>query len=97
MNGYTNQQKEKMKEEALCKAVDELDCATLPTANIIVAGITGSGKSTLLNAVFSSNLAATGLGRPVTEQIAEYDSPDIPIHIWDTVGFELDSEKPRSQ
>lgn len=93
MNGYTNQQKEKMEEEALRKAVDELDSATLPTANIMVAGITGTGKSTLLNAVFSSDLAATGTGRPVTEQISEYDSPDIPIHIWDTVGLELDSEK----
>lgn len=93
MNAYTNQQKEKMEEEALRKAVDELDRDTLPTANIIVAGITGTGKSTLLNAVFSSDLAATGTGRPVTEQIAEYDSPDIPIHIWDTVGLELDSEK----
>lgn len=93
MNGYTNQQKEKMEEEALRKAVDELDRASLPTANIMVAGITGTGKSTLLNAVFSSDLAATGTGRPVTDQIAEYDSPDIPIHIWDTVGLELDSEK----
>lgn len=93
MKGYTNQQKEKMEEEALYKAVDELDRETLPTANIMVAGITGTGKSTLLNAVFSSDLAATGSGRPVTEQIAEYDSPDIPIHIWDTVGLELDSEK----
>ena len=93
MNGYTNQQKEKMEEEALRKAVDELDRASLPTANIMVAGITGTGKSTLLNAVFSSDLAATGTGRPVTDQIAEYDSPNIPIHIWDTVGLELDSEK----
>lgn len=93
MNGYTNQQKEKMEEEALRKAVDELDRETLPTANIMVAGITGTGKSTLLNAVFSSDLAATGTGKPVTDQIAEYDSPNIPIHIWDTVGLELDSEK----
>lgn len=75
------------------QTVDEFDCADLPTANIMVAGITGTGKSTLLNAVFSSELAATGSGRPVTDQISEYDSPNIPIHIWDTVGLELDSEK----
>lgn len=93
MNDYTNQQKEKMEVEKLRKTVDELDRADLPTANIMVAGITGTGKSTLLNAVFSSELAATGSGRPVTDQIAEYDSPNIPIHIWDTVGLELDSEK----
>ncbi len=93
MNGYTNQQKEKMEEEALRRAVDELDRENLPTANIMVAGIAGVGKSTLLNAVFCSDLAATGVGKPVTKQIDEYGSPDIPIRIWDTVGLELDPEK----
>lgn len=92
MHGYTNEQKAKMEEE-LNKTVDNLDRENLPTANIMVAGITGTGKSTLLNAVFSSDMAATGKGRPVTEHIDEYDSPDIPIHIWDTVGLELDSAK----
>ncbi|MDL2302579.1 GTPase domain-containing protein, partial [Lachnospiraceae bacterium OttesenSCG-928-D06] len=93
MDGYTNEQKVKMEEEELNKTVDNLDRDNLPTANIMVAGITGTGKSTLLNAVFSSDMAETGKGRPVTEQIDEYDSPNIPIHIWDTVGLELDSEK----
>lgn len=93
MNNYTNEQKEKMQVEGLNKMVDELDQDKLPTANIMVAGITGTGKSTLLNAVFSSDLAETGKGRPVTEHIDEYQSPNIPIHIWDTVGLELDSEK----
>ncbi|MDE6901514.1 MAG: hypothetical protein K2P22_02070, partial [Lachnospiraceae bacterium] len=32
--------------------VDNLDQENLPTANIIIAGVTGSGKSTLINAVF---------------------------------------------
>lgn len=93
MNDYTNRQKIKMEEEAFNKTVDNLDKDDLPTANIMVAGITGTGKSTLLNAVFGSDMAETGKGRPVTEHIDEYESPSIPIHIWDTVGLELDSEK----
>jgi len=65
----------------------------LNTANIMVAGKTGTGKSTLLNAIFGEEVATTGTGRPVTEHIDEYCHKNIPIHIWDTVGLELDSEK----
>ena len=65
----------------------------LPTANIIVAGITGTGKSTLINAVFGENIAKTGVGRPITDSITSYDDDNIPICIWDTVGLELDSAK----
>ena len=89
----TNAQKAKMDEAELKKKLEGLDSDNLPTANIMVAGITGTGKSTLLNAVFGAELAATGKGRPVTEEIDEYQSDDVPIHIWDTVGLELDSEK----
>ena len=70
-----------------------LNAGELPTANIMVAGKTGTGKSTLLNAVFGEDLATTGTGRPVTDHINEYQQVDIPIHIWDTVGLELDSQK----
>ena len=42
------------------------------TANIIIAGITGAGKSTLINAVFGKDFAETGKGRPVTQEIREY-------------------------
>lgn len=65
----------------------------LTDANILVAGITGTGKSTLLNAVFGEEVAKTGTGKPVTEHLDEYKNPKVPIHIWDTVGLELDSEK----
>ena len=67
--------------------------ADMPPANIMVAGITGSGKSTLLNAVFGTEIAETGKGRPITERIDEYHSDNVPIRIWDTVGLELDSVK----
>lgn len=93
MSEYTNAQKEYMEEEYFKRKVDDLNQDELPTANIMVAGITGTGKSTLLNAVFGKKMAETGKGRPVTEQIDEYKSTESPIRIWDTVGLELDSQK----
>ena len=72
---------------------EDIEKNNLPPANIMVAGITGTGKSTLLNAVFGSELAATGKGKPVTSHIDEYQNDSVPIHIWDTVGLELDSAK----
>ena len=72
---------------------DQVAENSLPTANILVAGITGTGKSTLLNAVFGDDVAKTGTGRPVTDHMDEYANENVPIRIWDTVGLELDSEK----
>lgn len=68
----------------------------LPPANIIVAGITGAGKSTLINAVFGKELAPTGIGKPVTDASKKYEDENVPIRIWDTVGFELSEEKRRT-
>lgn len=93
MAEYTNAEKAKMEEEEFKQKVDNLGKDELPTANIMVAGITGTGKSTLLNAVFGNEMAATGKGRPVTDEIKEYQSAENPIRIWDTVGLELDSAK----
>ena len=93
MENLTGEQRFQKEREELER---ELNAGSeLPTANIIVAGIAGVGKSTLINAVFGSQLAATGIGRPITPQIAEYQDGDIPIRIWDTVGLELDAEKTR--
>lgn len=93
MDEYTNGEKMKMDEEELAERLKNLDREELPTANIIVAGIAGAGKSTLLNAVFGSEVAETGKGRAVTQHMEEYDCGSLPIHIWDTVGLELDAEK----
>ena len=94
MSNFTGEEKFNQQQEELEKDLDSrIDSADLPVANIMVAGITGTGKSTLINAVFGAEMAATGSGRPVTEHIDEYENEDIPIHIWDTVGLELDSEK----
>lgn len=96
MADFTGQEKFNQQQEELEKDLDSrLNADDLPVANIMVAGITGTGKSTLINAVFGAEMAATGSGRPVTEHIDEYENGDIPIHIWDTVGLELDSEKTR--
>lgn len=72
---------------------DEINSDNIPVANIMVAGITGTGKSTLINAIFNEKLAATGTGRPVTDEIKEYNNQNIPIRIWDTVGLEIDADK----
>lgn len=94
MVNVTGEQKFSQQQEELEKDLDSrVNTDDLPTVNIMVAGITGTGKSTLINAVFGVDFARTGSGRPVTEQIDEYGNEDIPIHIWDTVGLELDAEK----
>jgi len=80
----------------LGEKVSALDREDLPTANIIVAGITGSGKSTLINSVFGSDVAKTGTGRPITKNICYYKDPNNLTDIWDTVGFELDAEKTKT-
>lgn len=72
---------------------NENEMKEFPVANIVVAGITGAGKSTLVNAVFGSDDAETGKGKPVTENMREYHPNGTPICIWDTVGLELDSTK----
>jgi len=64
----------------------------LARLNIIVAGKTGSGKSTLINSVFRANLAETGIGMPVTQHMRKYTKEDVPLTIYDTVGFELNKE-----
>lgn len=51
----------------------------LPKLNIMILGKTGVGKSTLINSLFGENLAVTGFGRPVTQDIRKFETEDCPI------------------
>lgn len=62
--------------------------AALGTFNLAVFGKTGSGKSTLVNAVFGSDVAATGVGRPVTKGLVYYRLDDGFLGLYDSEGFE---------
>ncbi|MDD6630030.1 MAG: 50S ribosome-binding GTPase [Faecalibacterium sp.] len=64
----------------------------LPKLNIMILGKTGVGKSTLINSLFGENLAVTGFGRPVTQDIHKFETEDCPISIYDTPGMELDGQ-----
>src|ERR1041384_3099123 len=59
-------------------------------ATVLIAGRSGVGKSTLINAVFQGNLARTGQGKPVTQEIREYTKPGMPIALIDSRGLELE-------
>lgn len=57
--------------------------------SILVAGRSGVGKSTLINSIFRGDLAKTGSGRPVTQNIEEITKPGHPLTIIDTKGLEI--------
>ncbi len=61
--------------------------------NAAIVGITGVGKSTLLNYLFGEQVAATGVGRPVTQRgFHSYDFTinDLPVKLFDSWGLEID-------
>jgi uncharacterized protein (DUF697 family)/GTP-binding protein EngB required for normal cell division len=62
-------------------------------ANIAVVGNTGVGKSTLINAMFGFDIAKTGVGRRVTEEIAYYEHPSGAVGFFDTRGIEVGEAK----
>lgn len=68
----------------------------LKRLNIIVIGKSGVGKSTLINSLFRGDFAATGLGRPVTQEIRKIVKSDYPLAIYDTPGFELSANQQES-
>lgn len=72
-----------MFEQQLAEAFAQLGCF-----NLAVFGKTGVGKSTLVNAVFGRDVAATGVGRPVTRGLVYYRHPDGFLGLYDSEGFE---------
>lgn len=61
--------------------------------NIMIVGNTGVGKSTLINGVFGKTVADARAGEPVTQGISMYASPDLPLNLWDSRGFEAASSE----
>lgn len=78
-------------DEIALKCIDAINekLRNLKKLNIIVIGKSGVGKSTLINSMFRGNFAATGLGRPITDEIKRYEKKEYPMAIYDTPGFEL--------
>jgi uncharacterized protein (DUF697 family) len=60
--------------------------------NLAVFGKTGVGKSTLINAIFGSEVAATGTGRPVTLQTTYHEHPSGYFGVYDSGGIEVGEE-----
>ncbi len=56
------------------------ESATLEPVNLAILGGTGVGKSTLVNSVFGEDLAATGIGRPVTTGVNFYQRGDLGLY-----------------
>ena len=79
----TRPQVENLFEEKLREAFSQLGCF-----NLAVFGKTGVGKSTLVNAVFGRDVAATGMGSPVTRGLIYYRHPDGFLGLYDSEGFE---------
>jgi uncharacterized protein (DUF697 family)/GTP-binding protein EngB required for normal cell division len=76
-------QVEGMFEQRLNEAFAALGCF-----NLAVFGKTGVGKSTLVNAIFGRDVAATGVGQPVTRGLVYYRHPDGFLGVYDSEGFE---------
>ncbi len=57
--------------------------------NILIAGATGAGKSSIINMVFGEEVAQTGTGKPVTQNIQVYESEHSSVRIFDSKGYEL--------
>ena len=58
--------------------------------NVMLLGTSGCGKSTLINAMLGEEKARTGIGDPVTKEIAVYQSDSLPFRMIDTAGYEFD-------
>lgn len=74
--------------EILEKTQEEIE--NMKPVSIMLIGKTGVGKSTLINNLFRENIAATGIGRPVTTHLQKITKEGAPLVLYDTKGLELD-------
>jgi len=66
--------------------------AEVKRPNILIVGGTGVGKSTIVNEIFGEGTADVGIGQPVTRGIHKIATPEKPINLFDTEGFEIDGD-----
>jgi uncharacterized protein (DUF697 family)/GTPase Era involved in 16S rRNA processing len=60
--------------------------------NLAIFGKTGVGKSTLVNAIFGADVAATGIGEPVTQDSHLYRHAEGHFGVLDTRGLEIGTD-----
>lgn len=82
---------DKLAQEAIAQINQRIK--NLKHLNIVIVGKTGVGKSTLINSVFRENLAETGIGKPITDEVRAITKSDFPLTIYDTPGFDLGAHK----
>lgn len=63
--------------------------------NLAIFGKTGVGKSTLVNAIFGEDIAATGIGEPVTKAEHLYLHQSGTLGVLDTRGLEVGQDNAR--
>ena len=62
---------------------------SIKSPNVLLLGQTGVGKSSLVNTIFGEDLAKVSHVKPETRGFHVYNSPQIPINIIDSEGYEL--------
>jgi predicted GTPase len=61
--------------------------------NILITGATGAGKSSLVNKLFGAGTAEVEEGHAITEGIHPYFSQDMNVNLYDSEGYEVDSDE----
>ena len=75
-----------------CNIIDIFDKVQGEMKNLEPVNILVVGKSTLINSCIGKELARTGVGEPITQRVASYQSELVPLKLYDTRGLELDSK-----